>query len=286
MLTLRKRGTTTGASASARLLPRPGAFLTVEHAAQLPWDAAGATDVGRKRTLNEDVFLIRAELGLFIVCDGMGGHSAGEVAAGIAAQSIAEFYEGCQRDPEGTWPYKPERGLEEVEGRLGVAMRLANRRIREAAEQDSKRKNMGTTGVVAALTPQETFVGWAGDSRAYLFREGKLSQVTEDHSLLGEMIRAGKLSPEEVESFQYKNVITRALGPSEVVKPETKRVEMQSGDVLLLCCDGVHGLMKDDEMCAIMAAHPDLDACAKALVDGANANGGTDNITCVLVRRK
>ena len=258
----------------------------MESVAQLPWDSAGATDVGRKRTLNEDVFLIRAELGLFIVCDGMGGHSAGEVAAGIAAKAIAEFYEGCQRDPEGTWPYKPDRGIEEVEGRLGVAMRLANKRIREAADQDAKRKNMGTTGVVAALTAEETFVGWAGDSRAYLFRQGKLSQVTDDHSLLGEMIRAGKLSPEEVESFQYKNVITRALGPSEVVKPETKRVEMQPGDVLMLCCDGVHGLMKDEEMCAIMAANPDLDACAKALVDGANANGGTDNITCVLVRRK
>ncbi len=254
--------------------------------ASLPWESAGATDVGRKRTLNEDVYLIRAELGLFIVCDGMGGHSAGEVAAGIAAQTIADFFEGCRRDPEGTWPFKPERGQDEVEGTLGVALKLANRRIREAAEADARRKNMGTTGVVAYLTRDETFVGWAGDSRCYLFRNGQIAQVTDDHSLLGDMIRAGKLTPQEVENFPHKNVITRALGPSEVVKPDTKKIEMLPRDVLLLCCDGVHGLVKDDEMAAILASTNDLDAVAKKLVDAANHNGGTDNITCVLVRRK
>ena len=254
--------------------------------AAVPWESAGATDVGRKRTHNEDVFLIREDLGLFIVCDGMGGHSAGEVAAGIAAQTIAEFFESCQRDPEGTWPYKPDRGQDEDEGRIAVAMRLANRRIREAAEQDAKRKNMGTTGVVAHLTPTDTYIGWAGDSRAYLFRDGKITQVSEDHSLIGEMIRAGKLSGADVESFQYKNVITRALGPSEIVKPEVKRVDMQSGDVLLLCCDGVHGMVKDDQLAQIMGSSPDLNAVAKGVVDAANAIGGTDNITCVLVGRK
>lgn len=251
-----------------------------------PWESAGATDVGRKRAHNEDVYLIREDLGLFIVCDGMGGHSAGEIAAGIAAQTVAEFFEGCHRDPEGTWPFKPDRGQNDDEGRLGVAMRLANRRIRESAEQDAKRKNMGTTGVIGWMTPTDTFIGWAGDSRAYLFRQGKLSQVTDDHSLIGEMIRAGKLSPAEAESFQYKNVITKALGPSEVVKPEVKRLEMESGDLLFLCCDGVHGMLKDDEIEAILAASPDLAASAQAIVDAANANGGADNITCVLARRK
>lgn len=251
------------------------------------WEAAGATDVGRKRTHNEDVYLIREDLGLFIVCDGMGGHSAGEVAAGIAAQTIADFFEGCQRDPEGTWPYKPDKGQEDDAGRLAVAMRLANRRIREAAEQDAKRKNMGTTGVVLWLNATDTYVGWAGDSRCYRLRDGKLAQVTDDHSLIGEMIRAGKLTPAEVESFQYKNVITRALGPSEIVKPEVRHVDSQSGDIFMLCCDGVHGLMKDEQIQELMVQHQDdLHACAKALVDGANANGGTDNITTVLVRRK
>jgi len=252
----------------------------------LPWDHAGATDVGRKRTSNEDVYLVRPELGLFIVCDGMGGHSAGEVAAAVAAQTIADFFEGCQRDPDGTWPFKPERGQDDLEGRLGVAMKLANRRIREAAEADARRKNMGSTGVVAYLTPTETFVGWAGDSRCYLVRGGQMAQVTDDHSLLGDMIRAGKLTPQEVENFPHKNVITRALGPSEVVKPDVKRVEMLSGDTLMLCCDGVHGLIKDEEICQIVANQPDLQLAAKALVDTANGHGGTDNITCVLVRRK
>jgi protein phosphatase len=252
----------------------------------LPWDCAGATDVGRKRSLNEDVYLMRPDLGLFIVCDGMGGHSAGEVAAGIAAQTIADFFEACQRDPEGTWPYKPDRGQDEPEGRLSVAMKLANRRIREAAEADTRRKNMGTTGVIAHLSGTDTFVGWAGDSRCYLYRAGHLVQVTDDHSLLGDMIRAGKLTPQEVENFPHKNVITRALGPSEVVKPDVKRVDMVSGDLLLLCCDGLHGLVKDEDMAQILAGQPDLELAAKALVDAANANGGTDNITCVLARRK
>ena len=258
----------------------------MDHNAEKHWESAGATDVGRKRTHNEDVYLIREDLGLFIVFDGMGGHSAGEVAAGIAAQTMAEFFEGAQRDPEGTWPYKPDRGQDDFEGRINVAMRLANRRIREAAEQDTKRKNMGTTGVVLWMTPTDTFVGWTGDSRAYLFQKGKLSQVTEDHSLITEMIRAGKLSPSEVESFQYKNVITRAMGPSETVKPDVRRVDMQPGDVMMLCCDGVHGLVKDDQLQQIMASTQNLASCAKVIVDAANANGGTDNITTVLVRRK
>jgi protein phosphatase len=252
---------------------------------KLPWEAAGATDVGRKRTHNEDVYLMRPELGLFIVCDGMGGHSAGEVAAGIAAKTISEFFDSCQRDPEGTWPFKPDRGLDDVGGRLGVAMRLANRRIREAAEEDARRRNMGTTGVLAFLTANETFIAWAGDSRAYLFHAGAISQVSEDHSLLSDMIRAGKLTPQEIENFPHKNVITRALGPSEIVKPDTKPVEMAVGDVMLLCCDGLHGLVKDDDMAAILAANPDLTTACKVLVDTANANGGTDNITVILVRR-
>lgn len=252
----------------------------------LPWEAAGATDVGRKRTVNEDVYLIRAELGIFIVCDGMGGHEAGEVAAGIAAQTIADFFEVCQRDPEGTWPFKPERGQEEDEGQLGVALKLANRRIREAAEGRSGRKNMGTTGVAVHLNSQTALVGWAGDSRCYHFRDGTLKQVTEDHSLLTDMIRAGKLTPDEIEHFPHKNVITRALGPSEIVKPDVRRVEMSAGDILLLCCDGVHGLIKDNDVAKLMAGHTDLQQMAQAIVDMANANGGTDNITCVLVRKK
>jgi protein phosphatase len=230
--------------------------------------------------------MMRPDLGLFIVCDGMGGHSAGEVAAGIAAQTIADFFEGCRRDPDGTWPFKPERGQDDFEGRLGVAMKLANRRIREAAEQDARRKNMGTTGVVAYLTPTDTYVGWAGDSRVYLIRQGQIAQVTDDHSLLGDMIRAGKLTPQEVENFPHKNVITRALGPSETVKPDVKKIDMLPGDILLLCCDGVHGLIKDEEMCKIVTDQPDLQLAAKALVDAANNNGGTDNITNILVRRK
>jgi len=259
----------------------PGSVRATEH-----WEVTGATDVGRKREHNEDVFLIREDLGLFVVCDGMGGHSAGEVAAGMAAQTMAEFFERCEGDPECTWPFKPERGQDEREARLGVAMKLANRRIREAGEQDALRRNMGTTAVAAWLSPRDAFVGWAGDSRAYLFRAGKLAQLTDDHSLVMDMVRAGRLSAAEAETFQYKNVITRAIEPSPTLEPEVKGVDVQPGDVLLLCCDGLHGMVSDAGMEKILGADLALDRCARALVDAANEGGGVDNITCVLVRRK
>lgn len=258
----------------------------METPASAHWEAAGSTDVGKKRALNEDVFLLRPDLGLFIVCDGMGGHSAGEVAAGVAAQSIADFVEGCRRDPEGTWPFKPGKEFDDRCGQLEVALRFANRRIREAAELDSKKRNMGTTTVTALLTERDAHVAWAGDSRGYLYRQGAITQVTDDHSLMGEMLRSGKLRPEEAEAFPYKNVITKALGPNEVVRPDVRRVDVQPGDVLLLCCDGVHGLMRDADMAAILSATPDLHEAAQKVVALANDNGGTDNITVVLVRRR
>ena len=256
---------------------------TLEHS--LSWTVVGATDQGRKRDHNEDIFLLRPDLGLHLVCDGMGGHQAGEVAAELAANAVADFFEACRRDPEGTWPFKPQAGQDDTSAMLGVAMKLANRRIRAAAEQDLGNPGMGTTCVAAHLAPAQTYVGWTGDSRGYLFRGGVLRPITEDHSLVGQLLRAGQITPEEAERHPHKNVITQALGPSELVKPDARQVDTIVGDVLLLCSDGLHGMVGDGDLARILASQPNLDAACQAMIDAANANGGVDNITVVLGRR-
>jgi len=250
------------------------------------WESAALTDVGRVRDHNEDVYLMRPDLGLFMVCDGMGGYSAGEVAAEMAAETTLDFFQECERDPEGTWPFKIDQLLGEDGSRLPVALRLANQRIRAAGAQDSRKHNMGTTAVAAFLSKDKSYIAHAGDSRAYLFREGKIWAVTADHSLLGEFIRSQNPTPEEIQAFPYKNVINRALGPAADVKVDAGPIDMRAGDVLLLCCDGLHGHVSDAQMAQILTTQPDLTAACRALVDAANAAGGTDNITVVLVRRR
>jgi serine/threonine protein phosphatase PrpC len=241
--------------------------------------------VGRVRDHNEDVFLMRPDMGLFMVCDGMGGYSAGEVAASIAAETTLEFFERCRRDPQGTWPFKAEDELGEEGSRLTVALRLANQRIRLAAQGDPRKHNMGTTAVAAYLEKERTWVAHAGDSRGYLFRDGRLEAITADHSLLGEFIRNQRPSPEEIQAFPYKNVINRALGPAVDVKIDSRPIEMRNGDTMLLCCDGLHGLISDDTIAQILWTYPYLEDASRALVEAANAAGGSDNITVVLVRR-
>lgn len=265
--------------------PPPSPSSQVDRGEKLPWESAARTDVGRVRDHNEDVFLMRPDLGLFMVCDGMGGYSAGEVAASIASETTQEFFENCRRDPEGTWPFKAEDALGEEGSRLTVALKLANQRIRLAAQGDSRKHNMGTTAVAAFLAQDRTYVAHAGDSRAYLFRDGKLSAVTADHSLLGEFIRNQHPSQEEIQAFPYKNVINRALGPADDVKIDSRAIEMRAGDALLLCCDGLHGLISDDAIAQILWTYPYLEDASRALIEAANAAGGTDNITVVLVRR-
>lgn len=140
------------------------------------WECAALTDVGKVRDHNEDYFIVRPDLGLFIVCDGMGGHSAGEVASELAAQTASEFFERCRRDPDGTWPFRIDTALGEEGSRLPVALRHANEKIREVASKDAKKANMGTTAVAAFLHEDRSYVAHAGDSRGYLFRGGKIGR--------------------------------------------------------------------------------------------------------------
>jgi protein phosphatase len=248
---------------------------------------AGATDVGRKRDHNEDALLVLPEHSLAVVCDGMGGHEAGEVASGIGVETVKRFFE-LTNDPEATWPFRYDRTKDEGSNLLSVAAQWANQRIRQAGGDNGNaaacKRGMGTTFVGCLLRGSKAWFGWVGDSRGYVFRRGELHPTTSDHSLLNEMIRTGRLSGEDIENFQHKNVITRALGMAEQTEVDVNTWDLEPGDVCLVCCDGLTGMVPDRRIAEILGREPDLEAACKRLVEEANEAGGVDNITVALVR--
>ncbi|HSP77735.1 MAG TPA: Stp1/IreP family PP2C-type Ser/Thr phosphatase [Myxococcaceae bacterium] len=247
-------------------------------------EVAGHTHVGMKRNHNEDNFLVLPDENLCCVADGMGGHSSGEIASKIAVEELAEFFRMTSRDQDSTWPYKMDKSRNYDENRLATGIKLANKSIYDKASSDLKYKGMGTTIVSLHFTNGTAYVGHVGDSRVYFFRQGVLKQLTEDHSLLNDYLKAKKLTPEEIENFPHKNVIVRALGMKETVVVDVGRVEPQQGDVFLLCSDGLSGMVSDQQMQELLTRTPELEKACMQLIDMANAAGGNDNVTCVLAR--
>jgi protein phosphatase len=247
-------------------------------------EVAGQTHVGMKRNHNEDSYLLLPEEQLFCLADGMGGHSSGEVASRIAVEEMAEFYKLTGRDQDATWPFKMDKTRNYDENRLATAIKLANARIFERASAEQKYKNMGTTIVTVHFAASAVYVGHVGDSRGYLYRGGALRQLTEDHSLLNDYLKAKKLTPEEIEAFPHKNVIVRALGMKDSVQVDLGRVDPQDGDIYLLCSDGLSGMVTDAQIQETLTRAKNLDTACAELIHLANANGGNDNATCILVR--
>src|SRR5437764_3402611 len=229
-------------------------------------EKAGLTDVGRQRQGNEDSYLEQPPL--FAVADGMGGARAGEVASKIAVEMLAD-----RAPADGS----PERHLAEV-------TKEANRQIYEKAQADSELAGMGTTLTAALVTGREVAIGHVGDSRLYRLRDGQLERLTQDHSLVEEFVRQGKLTPEEAENHPQRSIITRALGPEPDVDVETYTHAGRAGDVYLLCSDGLTGMVSEKRIAEILGEASSLDEAAHRLVDEANANGGKDNITVLLFR--
>jgi PPM family protein phosphatase len=221
---------------------------------------AGASDPGKRRRRNEDAYVV--EPPLFAVADGMGGAQAGEIASRIAASV-----------------------LRESSGKQAVVelIKEANRRVYEAAAEDQMRSGMGTTITAAIVEDDAVQIGHVGDSRAYRIRDGELEQVTEDHSLVAELVRSGKLSPEEADIHPQRSVITRTVGTDPDVDVDTFSVDARPGDVFLLCSDGLTTMVDDKSILAIVEKNrTSLDTAARALVDAANKSGGEDNVTIVL----
>lgn len=228
-------------------------------------DSAGKTDPGRKRRRNEDAFVL--EPPLFAVADGMGGAQAGEVASRLAAAAFREFHEADELAPD---------------ERVRALVQEANRRIYDRASSDAGATGMGTTLTAALLAGEAVTIGHVGDSRAYRLREGRLEQLTDDHSLVGDLMRSGRLTPEEAETHPQRSVITRALGTDPEVDVDTTTIEASPGDIFLLCSDGLTSMVGDDNILDLVAQAGSLEAAAKALVKAANKGGGEDNITVVL----
>lgn len=249
-------------------------------------EVSGQTHVGMKRNHNEDNLLLLPEERLFVVADGMGGHSSGEIASKIAVDEMAEFFRMTSQDHEITWPYKMDKAKNYDENRLATGIKLANVRIFQKASADQKYKGMGTTIVsVYFASDSQVVVGHVGDSRVYFFRDGQLRQITEDHSLLNDYLKAKKLTREEIEAFPHKNVIVRALGMKELVQVDVTRLDPKPEDYYLLCSDGLTGMITNDqEVLKLVVEAKDLKTACKNLIDCANDHGGTDNITVALVQ--
>lgn len=247
-------------------------------------EVAGETNVGMKRNHNEDNFSIIEEAGLYIVADGMGGHASGEVASQMAVDALREFFSATAQDPERTWPYKMDRSKGYEENRLITGIKLANLRIYESAQRDPRQRGMGTTIVSLFAVEDGVYMAHVGDSRGYRVRDGKIEQLTEDHSLLNDYIKMKRLTPEEIANFPHKNVIVRALGMKDTVKVDTRFEQPRASDTYLLCSDGLSGPVTDPEMLQIIGGSGDLKSAASKLIARANENGGPDNITVVLAR--
>ena len=245
-----------------------------------------ATDVGKVRDHNEDNFLVDKKLGLFIVADGMGGHAAGEVASAIAVRTV---HEEIRREKELLDDYvSGATGASKVTPKdvvalLEHAVQRACSKIHEEARADANKRGMGTTLSALLVVGSQGFIAHVGDSRIYLARAGRVQQVTEDHTVYNELIKRGKLSREQIEKVHQKNAITRAVGVYERVEVDTLVVELIAGDMIVLASDGLHGYLEAAEELA-QPLLLDGDASVKALVELANARGGKDNITTVVVK--
>ena len=243
----------------------------------------GQTDVGQKRDYNEDSFDLDLEAGLLVLADGMGGHAAGEVAARIATETVVEFVRASAAEAES----RPVSGVgargTDPANRLQAAIRLANEKIFKTIEEHPEMRGMGTTLVAVLCRGEGACIAHIGDSRAYLFRDGRLARLTDDHSWVSEQVRLGNLSHAEAVRHPFRNVITRALGSSSDAVADVKEIDLHRGDRLLLCSDGLTTMLDDAEIRDILEERgADPDAAASRLIERANEAGGEDNITVIV----
>ena len=249
-------------------------------------ESYGQTDVGRRRKLNEDNFLVDPETNLFAVCDGMGGHNAGEVASKLAIETLAAFIrKSAGEEKDITWPYGLEKELSTEANRLKTAIKLANRKVFKAADNREEYTGMGTTVVASLVAADKLTVGSAGDSRCYLLSKGKLRQITRDDSWVSAAWAEGILSSDEIERHPLRNVITKAVGAKDTLEVDVVEQTLISGDVVLLCSDGLHAMIGDEDILRALTPNPDsLQEAAGRLIAAANDAGGKDNVSVVLVR--
>ena len=244
-----------------------------------------ASDPGLRREENEDAYCARADLGLYMVADGMGGHAAGEVAARLAVEVVENFINDTRdADVNTTWPFPYDHTLSLDGNRLKAAFRLANRRLATAMENDETLRGMATTAAALLVRHKRPAVAHVGDSRVYLWRDGRLQQVTQDHSWVSEQVRAGVLTETDARRHPWRNVVTRALAGGDDPEVEVTEIEVRAGDRLLICSDGLSGVVPVDRLEAIVGRGEGLDDTCRALIAAANEAGGPDNITVAMLK--
>jgi serine/threonine protein phosphatase PrpC len=261
-----------------------GYSLTNGHCMTLAVEVAGKTDIGCVRENNEDNFGYDSRHGIFVVCDGMGGQAAGEVASKMAVDVMLRYFRDANHrnsaHDNGNSPSKPSPTAKS----LAHALQLANETIFAAGESEVGPMRMGSTAVAAVVRGHSLAIGHVGDSRIYLVRQGTIQQLTQDHSLVMEQVRMGFISREEASTSELQNVILRALGTEAEVQPDVEDLIVMPGDTLLMTSDGLTRQVNDDEILKIIVAGQSLQQACNKLVQAAKQNGGDDNITCLLLR--
>ena len=250
----------------------------------MPVSFGSATDMGLRRSTNEDNLLVRDDLGLFIVADGMGGHAAGEVASQVAVEGIAAFVEATVTvSPDQTWPV-PFDARESVDAnRLRAGFHLANQRLAARIASSRELRGMATTAVALLVDGDAGTLAHVGDSRAYRLRGGEIGRLTRDHSWVEEQIQAGTLTEAAARRHPWRNVVTRALAGSADLDVEIQALRLEPRDRVLLCTDGVFSVLADERIGEIVERDAGLDDLCGALIDGANDGGGPDNATAVVI---
>jgi protein phosphatase len=242
--------------------------------------SAGITNVGMKRQNNEDNYLINDEVGVYVCCDGMGGHAGGDYASQIAVTTVEEVMANIRDEGAADDDAAEDQITQE---KIKYAIRLAGKRIYERAQADPEFRGMGTTAVILLFRRGMAYLAHVGDSRGYLLRGGQITQRTEDHSWVNEQIKAGLITAETAKNHRFRNIITRSLGFQEEVEIDTQVLRAEPGDMYLLCSDGLTNLVSEEEIRDMLIATSFQEAL-RDLVTLANDRGGDDNITAVLAR--
>jgi serine/threonine protein phosphatase PrpC len=243
---------------------------------RVPFKWAAASDIGKEREENEDTFIVEAEVGLFLVSDGMGGHRGGELASKIVTEDLSVMIEtNLDKLKVGT-----ARTIRSIFKRAIVEQ---NKQLQLESTSESGYKDMGATLVMVLLRDGRAYVGNLGDSRMYRFRGGRLAQVTKDHSVISELLDKGHIEPEEAENHEAQGQITRYVGMEEKARPHVRSFGVKKGDRLVLCTDGLTDMVNDKEIGSILRKQEDCKSACEALVKAANTAGGHDNITVVVI---
>jgi serine/threonine protein phosphatase PrpC len=243
-----------------------------------------ATDQGRVRSRNEDRFIADGRLGLFAVVDGMGGHSGGEFASSTISEAVTTFIRESAEDSDMTWPAELDARLSPLANRLQVAVRVANRTLAARSRERGDVHVSGATVAAALFGDDHVAVSHVGDCRVYLLDEGGLSPITRDHSIVAEQIAQGLINEETAKTHPLRHIVTRAVSGQNGMAVDTVDLVFRPGNRLILCSDGIHGVLTDKEIVALMAAtEPSLDEVCRTAISAVNARGGPDNATVVVI---